>query len=172
MADRDRIEHLWTILCKGVAKDERGLSIIGLVDMVHVPALPADRQIDFDCYVLSYWRRNFGEGTTIQQRLSFRYEDDGTRWVIEGEDQIVLLTRHLFCAIRPVHRLPIGGHGQHMFVVQRKDTPEAEWIDAPPTAGLWVASDEMVSKIPPLRQEAANVETSSVGETTGKRNAP
>lgn len=146
------VEHLWTILSKGVSSDARvGLSLSGLIDMVHVPVLPANGQLNFDCYVLSCWRRNFDPGTTLSQRVIVEYQIDGRRWGIPGEETIVLEDRHLFCAIRSVQRLPIGGYGQHMVIVQRQDVPGAEWIDAPPTAGLWVASSEMLGRLPPRK---------------------
>ncbi|HEV3192462.1 MAG TPA: hypothetical protein VGY54_18255 [Polyangiaceae bacterium] len=147
----EHVEHLWTILCRGVTKDESGLSLIGLIDMVHLPQIPAGPELDFECCVLSYWRRNLEPGTTIRQRLAFEYCEVAKRWVLDGEDEIVLTKRHLFCAIRQIHRLPIGGYGQHMFVVQRQDRAGGEWIDVPPTAGLWLASDEMIKGLPPAR---------------------
>lgn len=145
------VEHLWTILSKGVAKDPAGgLSIIGLVDALHVPRLPETGFLPFGVFVLSYWRRNREPGTTFQQRIVVQCESDGQRFVLPGEDQVPLNNRHLFCAIRQLDRIPIGGHGQHMVIVQRKDSPASEWVDAPPTAGLWIASDEMIKGLPPV----------------------
>jgi hypothetical protein len=147
----EHVEHLWTIMCSGVIRDERGISIIGLMDMMHVPELPASREIEFGGFVLSYWRRNLEPGTTIRQRIAFEYIEgvEKQRWHLDGEDQIVLENRHLFCAIRQFPRLPIGGYGQHMFVIQRQDRNGGEWVDAPPTAGLWLASDEMIRNMAP-----------------------
>jgi hypothetical protein len=125
---------------------------MGLIDMVHVPQLPADGKLDYPCCVLSYWRRNLDPGTILRQRVVFEYREDGTRWVLPGEEIVDLRDRHLFCAIRQIRGLPVGGYGQHMFVVQRQDNPGDDWVDAPPTAGLWVASNEMVAGIAPVTE--------------------
>jgi hypothetical protein len=144
------VEHLWTILCKVVGKDAQGgLALIGLIDMIHVPDLPENGKLGFDCHVLSYWRRNFDPGTVLRQRLVMEYQVDGRRWPLAGEEKIVVTDRHLYCAITPIHHFPIGGYGQHMVVVQRQDAPDGEWSDALPTAGIWVASTAMMASLPP-----------------------
>jgi hypothetical protein len=137
----EKIEHLWTVLCKEIRNDEHGLSLVGLMDMVTLPNLPqGEVSLQLRCFVVSNWRRNLEPGATIHERLQFEYLGDKSRVLLTGPNPVVLEAKHLFCTITQIDVLPIRGYGQYMFVVQRQDG-EA-WVDTPPTAGLWVAASE------------------------------
>jgi hypothetical protein len=133
------VEHLWTIACHGVTSDETGgLTLHRLMDMIVLGELPGEPVIvPVACTVLSQWRRNTEPGRTLQERIMLQHPD-GLRVQVSAPHEVNLSTRHLFCAITHVPQLPLRGNGQYWFVVQRQDAGGGEWIDAPPTAGLWV----------------------------------
>src|SRR5208283_5608725 len=115
-ASRSCIEHLATLLCRNVRQGGDGLvSLDGLLDMVAVSALPAERvAVAFDCCIVSSWRRNEDPGAELRQRVSLQFEGDRSdRVPVAGPDRILLLDRHLFTVVNRLSELPLRGHGQY-----------------------------------------------------------
>jgi hypothetical protein len=139
----EHVEHLWTVLCRSVHRDAQGLvSLDGLLDMVHIGALPSEPAlIDFECYVVSHWRRNRDPGVELRQRVMFQREDDvGTRVQVAEPAAVGLQRKHLFMVINRVRALPVQGYGQYFFVVERE--VDARWQAVAPSAGLWIPSPQ------------------------------
>jgi hypothetical protein len=143
----EHVEHLWTVLCRDVHRDPHGLvSLDGLLDMVSISSLPAEPAlIQFECFVASHWRRNAEPGVEFRQRVMFQRGDDAsTRVQVAGPDTVRVVDRHLFSVINKIPALPLHGHGQYFFSVERQLTDDGDWAPVSPTAGLWVPSPEML----------------------------